>query len=117
MMLVSNNISSNTVQLQLILILIILFLLIIIFPHLRSILYVISGFRREICEICALLGITTLCCVICQKSANLLDQLFIYSLNKKQTGKYNPTHIERSEQTSKNNRTKTSRQKTSQVKG
>jgi len=75
---------------------------------------VISGFRRKVCEICALLGITTLRCVISQKSANLLDQLFIYALTKKPTGKYNPTGIvrrERSEQTSKNNRTKTSRRK------
>lgn len=61
------------------------------FPHLRSVIYVISGFRREVCENCALLGITTVRCVISQKSANLLDQLFIYAVTKKPTGKYNPT--------------------------
>jgi len=112
MMWVSNNIRSNTVQHQIILILIILFLLIIMFPYLRSILSVISGFRREVRVICAVLGITTARCVISQKSANLLAQLFIYALTKKPTGKCNPTRLvrrERNEQTNKNNRTKTSR--------
>jgi hypothetical protein len=45
---------------------------------------------------------------------NLLDQLFIYALTKKPTGKYNPTRIvrrERSEQTNKNECRKTSRRK------
>jgi len=99
---VSNNLSSNTVELQLILILIILFLLIKTFPHFRLIICVISEFRREACEICALLGITTVRCVISQKSANLLDQSFICVLTKKPTGMCNPTRIirrERSEQT------------------
>ena len=111
---VSNNISSNTVQLKFILIQIIPFLLIIIFPNLRSKLCVTSGFRREVREICALLGITTVRCVISQKSANLLDQLFIYAMTKKPNGKCSPTRIARrgrSEQTDKNNRSKTSRRK------
>jgi hypothetical protein len=90
------------------------------FSHLRSILCVISGFRREVCEIYALLGITTVRCVISQKSADLLDELFIYVMTKTPTGKYNPTRVvrrERSEQTNSNNRTKTSRRKQVRVKG
>jgi len=58
------------------------------FPHLRSILCLISGFRREVREICAGLGITTVRCVISRKRANLLDQLVIYALTKNPTSKY-----------------------------
>ena len=117
---VSNNIGSNTVQLiHLILILIILFLL-ITFPYLRSILCVISGFRREVFEICALLGITTVRCVISQKSINILGLLFIYAVTKKSTGKYSSTRIvkrERSEKNRQNGRIKTSGRKQVRVRG
>jgi hypothetical protein len=107
---VSNNISSNTVQLiHLILILIILFLL-ITFPYLRSILCVISGFRREVFEICALLGITTVRCVISQKSINILGLLFIYAVTKKSTGKYSSTRIVKRERSEKTDKTVVSKQ-------
>jgi hypothetical protein len=76
MLWVSNKINCNTVQLQLILILIILFLLIITFPQLRSIFWWFEASA-------SLLGITTVRCVISQKRANLLYQLFIYALTKK----------------------------------
>jgi hypothetical protein len=78
------------------------------FPHRRSVLCVISGFHREVWEIYALLGNTTVRCIISQQSAKLLDELFIYALTKTPTGKYNPTRRvrrERSERTNNNNRT------------
>jgi hypothetical protein len=78
------------------------------FPHPRWILCVISGFSHEVCEIYALLRITTVRCVISQKNANVLYELFIYALTITPTGKYNPTRRvrrEKNEQTNNNKRT------------